>query len=424
MSASRRIEKAVFERVVSPIAAEVIDSPAIARSMRRYPIVPYAGTSKRSAHSWLDFFKSIAQQSVVYAACINKKTIYAFGEPVLIDEGGNDVTGASLTSWLSNFSFSSSIGNGITNFAKCVNVQLETTGFCVCIIRISTVASVTKVSFSEVPSGWGLRLRDKESGFNGFIISPSFDDEYLRQNTPDIIPEFPNFKKNEGTLISASMISAGGAVNYGRPPAMSACASAFESILNTNYRSYSSSNAFVPRLILEFEAGDATTGPDSSSSSDIANSSSNSNFAQEFVMRYTNKGDDPPSIMVTERPVGASPVTAIQVNPQTGSDYFEKIQNLNDEQIIAAHGCTRRFLGFESAGGFSKEHFLWDYVVNVEPVIDADRKRFLDWFQSILDELFVMYPALSFLPMRFSFREPIYEAIREIKETRNGQYNS
>lgn len=423
MSASRRIEKAAFERVISPIAAEVTDSAAIARSMKRYPIVPYAGSSKSSSHAWLDFFKSLAQQSVIHAACIRKKTTYAFGEAILVDEKGNEFVDE-LKEALSAFSFSSSIGTGISNFAKSVNAQIEATGFCVCIIRVSTVASVTKVSFSEVPSGWGLRFREANSGFDGFIISPSFEDEYLKKNEPELLPEFPSFKERDGVLISAAMLNAGGGVNYGRPPAIAACASAFESILNTTFRSYSSANAFVPKLILEFEAGDATTGPESSSSSDIAGSLPANDFAQEFVKRYTNKGDDPPSIMVTERPVGASPVTAIKVEPQTGADYFEKIQKLNDDQVIAAHGCTHRFLGFESSGGFSEQQFLWDYVVNVKPVIDADRKRFLDWLHNILDKIFAMYPAISFYPLKISFREPIYEAIRGINLMQNAQNNS
>jgi len=415
MSASRRIEKAAAERVVSPIASEVIDPVAIARTMKRFPIVPYAGTSKASSHSWLNFFYSLAQQSVLHAACIRKKSIYAFGVPVLLNESGEEVEEVSLSDALAPFLFSSTQGKGLSNFAKSVNFQLEAIGFCVCIIRVATVAGVTRVSLSEVPAGWGLRMRDPNTGFDGFAISPNFSDDYLRKYPPEILPQFPEFEERDGVFVSASMVSAGGAVNYGRPPAMSASASAFESILNTNYRSSSASSAFVPRLILEFEAGDATTGPDSSDAGDIAGGEKDSAFAREFVKRYTNKGDDPPSIMVTERPIGAAPVSAIQVNAQANADYFERIQRINDDQVLAAHGCTKRFIGMESAGGFSKDQFLWDYIVNVEPVIDADRNRFLFWLYDILDVIFEAYPALSFAPMRLSFKEPVYDAINEIK---------
>lgn len=418
MSISKRIEYLVSSGE-SPIAKEVVDPSGIAKTMRLLPIVPYAGSGNASSHSWLDFFKSIVQMSPTFSACVNKKTGYAFGAPTMVLPDGEHSTAQYFNESISRFGFSGDGGDTLGAFCRDVNKQLETGGFCVARIAVSTVSGQSFCKMSAIPLGMALKVKDVSTGFEGVVISSSFDYQYLRKNKPEILPIFPSFTESNGVLQAAFMFKAGGAVHYGRPPAIACVMPAYEEMLLVSSRIISAKSHFTPRVILEFEGSDPTDQGfpivDGSSERDGANPDEGKSFVERFTERYTNAGDNPSQVMAIERPIGASPMVVAQIQPMAGHEYHRAISEIARDSILAAHGCTPRFMGFEASSGFSKDAFLNDYVVNMEPVIDLDRRRTLEPLNNVLSILYEMFPTLKVNDGRLHFIEPIYDALKEIK---------
>lgn len=190
MSISRRIEYLVGVGE-SPIAKEVVDPIGIAKTMRLLPIIPYAGSGNVSSHGWLDFFKSIAQMSPTFSACISKKTGYAFGTPTVVLPNGEYSNRQYLLENISRFGFTGDGGDTIGAFCRDLNKQLETAGFCVVRIAVSTVSGQSFCKMSAIPLGMGLKIKDPNSRFDGIAVSNSFDYQYLKKNKPEILPIFP-----------------------------------------------------------------------------------------------------------------------------------------------------------------------------------------------------------------------------------------
>ena len=85
-------------------------------------------------------------------------------------------------------------------------------------------------------------------------------------------------------------------------------------------------------------------------------------------------------------------------------------------RVLRAHGLTPRFMGFDVANGFASDVYLWDYILNVEPIIDEFRAEIMDFVNSILTEVWALTNNVSMNEFSLTFAPPIQSTLEDFKE--------
>ena len=118
------------------------------------------------------------------------------------------------------------------------------------------------------------------------------------------------------------------------------------------------------------------------------------------------------------RPFGATPMTTLQLSPNTKENWFVKIGEKDEGVIMRAHSCTKRFLGFDVKAGLSgSESFINDYILNMEPVINEFRNDVTNFTNRILTAIWDIVARPELNDISLSFASPIQSAVEDYKKT-------
>ena len=184
-----------------------------------------------------------------------------------------------------------------------------------------------------------------------------------------------------------------------------------------------SAGNFVGQLIIEVEDDDPTNNP--AINDDDAKRAGFDSFVDRMEENYTNKGDDPSSVIVTARPAGGRPMFVFQVKPNTNENWYKVTGEMNEQRILRAHGLTLRFMGFDASTGFSSDTFIADYVMNVEPVLNEKRNTLMSFVNKILTAIWETAGREELNQYALNFRSPIASQIEQFKTvTANGIANN
>ncbi len=201
---------------------------------------------------------------------------------------------------------------------------------------------------------------------------------------------------------------------YGRPESAGADLYKYREVQDAMYLVKQAGANFTGQLIIEVEDDDPEYA--AAIEDESAKHVGFAGFADRFEQNYTQKADDPQSVLVTARPYGSKPMFVFQVSPNTNQDWYKVTGEIAEQKITRAHGCTPRFMGFEVANGFSQDVFVSDYVMNMEPVINSLRDEITGISN---DALSVAWLELLNKPemneISISFMPPIQMAIEQYK---------
>ena len=143
---------------------------------------------------------------------------------------------------------------------------------------------------------------------------------------------------------------------------------------------------------------------------------------------YTNKGDDPSSVIITSRPNGGRPMFVFQIKPNTNENWYKVTGEMSEHRILRAFGLTLRFMGFDVSNGFSSDTFIADYVMNVEPVLNEKRNTLMNFSNKILTSIWEIAGRMEMNEFSLTFKSPITSQIDEFKmmkqQATNGSANT
>jgi len=105
-----------------------------------------------------------------------------------------------------------------------------------------------------------------------------------------------------------------------------------------------------------------------------------------------------------------------QVSPNTKESWYKITGEIAEMRVLRAHGLTPRFMGFDVANGFASDVYLWDYILNVEPIIDEFRAEIMDFVNSILTEIWALTNNVSMNEFSLTFAPPIQSTLDDFKE--------
>ena len=412
--------------VDNPIPSEVCDSDELKTFFQKWNLVPYAGTTRESGQSLLSWYQMLAQLSPTHSACISKKLKYAIGGKAgfvrALDtefDTGEDVRELSVAekiAYRDALNEFIEFEGGIGKLHRSLGWSLEATGNAWAELSFSETLGVGRARIKAHRVTHCLYVNTKKDERKIVAVSPKWTDEYLKKNEPRYVPLYPNFVKDaDGTIRTMFHLKNGDNTWYGRPESQGSDIYKYREFQDQIYLVKQAASNFTGQLIVEVEDDDPEFAP--AIDEQGAKEAGYDSFAQRFEHSYTQKADDPQSVLVTSRPYGSKPMYVFQLDPNTNENWYKVTGEIAEQKITRSHGLTLRFMGFDVANGFATDAFVSDYVMNVEPIIEELLQALTNFTNKIISEVWRMVNREDLNEYSITFAPPIQSAIDEYKNT-------
>lgn len=416
----------------NPIPDEVKDADTLKKIFRSYNLIPYAGTSADSSHTLLTWYNMLAKLSPTNAAAINKKIEFALGgkAKIVASEDSEFETGeekrtvsiAEAKAYIDDLkNFVVFKGGGISKVAGMSAWQYEANGNSFVEMSVSSVMGQIRVAIKAHKTTHCLFVNTEHGEPKAIAISPVWTDKYLSDHEPRIIPQYPVFvaDNEDGVMRTFFHLKHGDNDWYGRPPSEGADLYKYREFQDAMYLIRAAATNFTGQLVIEVEDDNPEFAPGLDDPS--AEAAGMDSFVNRFEKNFTNKGDDPQSVVIASRPYGSRPMFVFQVSPNTKEEWYKVTGEIAENKILRAHQITPRFLGFDVANGFATDVYISDYLMNVQPVIRGLHDEIMVFLNTIISAAWqiVGKPENNMLSVAFS--EPIQGAIDDFKKSNQAQ---
>lgn len=405
----------------NPIPQEVRDADELQQLWEKWKLVPFAGNDKFTGHATLAWYLMLAKLSPTNGAAIDKLSKYTVGgrgvfirseDPDYnIGEESDPLSRAEKERYLDGLKTFIEFEGGVRNFHRLLVWGYKSTGNAWVEMSIATVQGQTRVFLRYVRQTNVMYKRTKPDEMRLGVISPIWDDGYLRKNPPRVVPLFPNFVQEDGAKKTLFHLTAGDNNWYGRPDSQPADLYKYREVQDAMYIVKQAANNFTGQLIVEME----DDGGEAVINDSDANDAGFDSFADRLIENYTQRSEDPLSVFVTSRPFGTRPMFVFQVQPNTNEGWYKVTGEMSRDYILTAHGCTPRFLGLDVSNGFSTDAFVSDYVMNMEPVINDLRRTIMVFSNRILTAAWEAVGRQELNEISLTFTSPIEEQVERYK---------
>lgn len=413
----------------NPIDAEVEDATELKKFFKQNQFVPFAGTNASSGHALLAWYTMLSKLSCTTRSCINKKLLYAFGSKAQFVTGqdfeynlGEEVVDLSMQTKLEYRKALKEVAfldGTIQQFHTKIGHSYLGNGNSFVELSIATVNGQSRAAIKAHNTANVMYVNTDIDEARVIGVSSKWDTNYLKKHPARLVPIYPIWvKSDDGEMRTMFHLKAGDNTWYGRPESEGGDLYKYREVQDAMYILKQAAANFTGQLVIEVEDDDpeANAAINDASASDAGFNS----FIDRFEQNYTQKANDPQSVVVTSRPFGSRPMFVFQVKPNTSEKWYEVTGKLNRDNIYRAESVTARFMGEDVAGGFSQDQFVSDYVINVEPAINALRNKILAFTNGILN---VVWEQLGkdFSGVNITFAAPIQSAIDDLKSRPESQ---
>ncbi len=422
---NRKTKSLHLFRLENPIPKEVEDSKELKKLFDRWNFIPYAGDNKKPGHNLLNWYLMLAKLSPTNGAAIAKKITFALGGKAkvvraedpefFIGENVNPVSNAEASLYVNTIKELLTFEDGVSVFHNRLAWQYEASGNA--FVEVTKVVVMSKVHFHlRVIKCTNIFYVNTAKGEpKAFAISPVWTEEYLKKNEPEVVTKFPVWTTgSEGQQKCIFHLKAGANNWYGRPESESGDIYKYREVQDSIYQMKAAANDFTGQLIIEVEDDNPEFAP--VLDDDSAHDSGQSSFVSQFEQNFTQKGDDPQSVVIASRPFGSKPMFVFQIEPNTKEKWYKTTGEIAEYKILRSHMLSPRFMGFDVSNGFSSDTYLWDYILNVEPVINEFRSKITNFVNKILTEIWQQTEKMEMNNFSLTFTTPIQSTLEDFKE--------
>lgn len=362
-----------------PLLDEISDNRKIQSFFKKYPVYPYSGTNENSSRELMSFFRRMLKLSHTEGAVVKSIAGYVLGDGVVvekIDDEFIDLEDSASVDESIKSSFKEMVRSGkiseknLTEFASVLFTNWKATGDYFFMLILKETLGVRSFELKVIDNEHIMYLIDeRKNPIDTFAISPVWEEKYLKENPPLIVDKYPVFTEFTFGVKATVFHTKNGGNRHGRPDSIEATLSKYAEFQNMNYRIKQTDNAWAGDLIIEMESAD----PENQSG--IGNEPGQIN-STKFEQEFTNKGENPLSAFITERPPKAGPMFVYQVKPNSRESFYKVIGEVDRDNIIAAHNWSSRLLGRVLSGGLSDNVYLDELRTKI-PMIKKLRKMLL-----------------------------------------------
>lgn len=422
----------IFE-IENPIPKELEDLRDLQKVFEDYKLVPFATRDKKTGHALLYWYLMLAQLSPMNAACIEKVKKYVVGSKVFVEqqedpefdtgEVRQEVSTAESVRYRDVLNEIVTFEGGIRKFHQNLQWSYDATGNSWVEASYSVVNGQIRFYLKYRKTTEVLYVATKPGEMRQVAISPVWTGDYLKKYPPVVVPLAPNWSEDEnGVFRTMFHLKAGQNKWYGRPESEGADLYKYREVQDSIYVIRQSAGNFVGQLIIEIEDDDPTSNP--AINDEEARRSGFDNANDRFEQNFTQKGEDPSSVILLSRAVGGTPMSVFQIKPNTNEKWYDVTGKMSEQRILRAHGLTLRFMGFDASTGFSSDTFIADYVMNVEPVLVEKRNTLMTFTNKILTTIWEISGRQELNQYSINFRSPIASQIEQFKTVQNGSISN
>ena len=409
----------------NPIPDQVNDPDEVSKMFSDYSLVPYAGSDNKTGQKLLYWYLMLGKLSPTHGACIAKLARFCFGSPVMLTRGqdidfytGNEfeiVKGEESRRIFENIISLVPTTKSVKKLSRAVFDASKRTGNAFVRLDIVEVNGQFTASLEYVPvTNVMYRIPKKESNQKFVAVSPIWTDQYLKKHPPEMLPVDGTFVFEDGKYSTMYHFAVNKGNWYGRPDSQMADLQKFSEVQQALYRVKQTHGGFVGNVIIEVEDDQGYAGE--SIDDNDASDSGFSNFADRFEQNFTMKSDDPQAAIITSRPFGASQMFVYQIKPNSNENWYKVTGEIDEDKILRAHQCTRRFIGVETTSGFSKDTFLSDFVLHMEPVINDLRAEVMSFINKIYSEIYQFTGNEDLNEYNLNFQTPIESILSDYRK--------
>lgn len=410
-------------QIDNPIPSEIEDPEELRRLFQKWNLVPYSGSTKESGQMLLTWYQMLAQLSPTNNACISKKLKYAVGGKAtfvqMLDPEFDTGEEARVLSTAEKKTVRDTINeffefeHGYAKLHRFIGKSFEATGNAWCEMSFSKTLDVGRIHIKAHKVTNCLYVNTKAGEAKVVAVSPKWTNNYLDKYPPRYVPMYPNFVEENGAMRTMFHLKNGDNTWYGRPESEGADVYKYREVQDALYLVKQAGANFTGQLIIEVEDDDPEFAPaiDEQGAGDAGFNS----FADRFEQSYTQKSEDPQSVLITARPYGSKPMFVFQMKPHTSESWYKVTGEIAEQKIIRAHGLTLRFMGLDVANGFATDAFVSDYVMNVEPIIEELMQTLTGFTNKIMTAGWKLLGKEDMNAYSIVFNSPIQSAIDQYK---------
>jgi hypothetical protein len=419
----------------SPIPAQIRDSEEFSKFFKFYKdvFIPYAGTHNQSSQGLLTFLLTLKELSPTKCAIIKSKKQVALSGKIDITrkadpdfnlEQNNE---ASTTEKLALYEFIKEnlefrgVGNerlSLKQFAHACFEMDETCGnYYVLISKVET-AGQRQIQYRIIPPDECLYLATQEGDPKLIAVSKIWDLNYIQRNPIKKYAVYPNFlEDDEGVERSVYHCKSGSYRWYGRPDDIGSLLYQFLEFQNVDYLNTQTEGNFTGQALIELEEGEGESIIDDAD----AQESGFDSFADQMQESFSNKSDDPLTIMMLSRPYGAKNAFVYQFSPNTNEQWYKVTNDESERQILKANNWPKKLLGMAEASGLSTNEFMDVFkIANVTSIRDIQQKSEYAFNSVLLPIAYEFYERTDFNDYSIQFTSPYEELLIQEQETEDG----
>jgi len=414
----------------SPIPAQIKDTGEYKNFFATYKdvFIPYAGTVNSTSQSLLNFLLSLSELSPTKGSIIRAKYLFSLSGKMRIQrnldfnfdfEGdtdpGEDQKRSFIETLRDRIKLFGSDGRELTikDFVKVRQRHLEACGNFYFFVSRSELLGDRRIEYRIIEPDECLYLITPEGDPKILATSKYWSLDYIRRNPPRLTPVYPNFAPDDTGVERSIVHEKTDGRWYGRPEDINSMLYQFLEFQNVDYLNTETKSRFTGQVFIEVEEAD----PNTIISDEESQESGFDSFADELHENFSNKTDDPLTIMVTSRPYGARHALVEQFRPNTSQDWYKVTNEEAERQILKSHNWPRKLLGLAEASGLSTNEFKDVFEVASATTI----KEIQESAGHCINEL-VIRPAFEFLgitdfnDLAIEFTSPFREMLIEREE--------
>jgi len=429
-SSNREIK--FIDTIRNPIPDEIRDSKDLKKFFQDWNLVPYAGSTIESGQSLLAWYLMLAKLSSTHNASVQKMIKYAFGGKAMfvklldpefsVQDEVAELNVNEQTVYRDAINEFFTFQDGIGKFHRAVAKSYKDTGNAFVELTFSETLGVGRIFVRAHRITHVLYVNTLPGEPKEVAISPVWTDEYLKKypaRKVAVSTKYASvFTKTKEGLKTVFHLKNGDNTWYGRPDSEGSDLYKMREVQDAIYQIKQANANFTGQIIIEVEDDD----PEFSAAVEDEKSQTVgfNSFAERMEHNYTQKANEPQSIMVTARPYGSKPMFVHQLSPNTNENWYKVTGEISEKKIVMAHGITLRFMGFDVSNGLGGgDMLLADYVLNNEPAINDLRTEVIMFTSEIMNAGWDLVGREEWKKNSVTFVTPIQSQIDAFKNADN-----
>lgn len=398
-----------FIDISPPIADEIVDDQEVSRSFNEFPIIPYSGKQQQSSHKLVGMLWSFRNLSSTFAGVLKSLKTYCLNGKIEIVQQTDTVfqlDDEREVPMNEKVQFRDFLNTLIFHNSSIKQLSYDSLDSLKCTGQIG-VEVITKIVLGEKkviikfhkPTEYCFK-RNKVLG-TAVFISKHWNQDYLKKNPPLEVPVYPLQGQYAGQVTRTFFYYQENGNLYGRPSDLGCLWDKYNEFKTKEYLTKKSRGMFIPDLIIETADEVGATG---FTNEQQAKDEGYLNAAQKFEKKFTNSGQNPMNVIVTNRPSSARPMEVIQLEGIKGSAEVKGYLDIYKDGILDANNWTRMLLDFNGATGFSTNTYFDIFnIVSVTVIADL-QATITGYINNILNYCFAEQELENQLGIKYTSR--------------------